>query len=400
MTILAGSGSSHHTDAYQAGQESAAGALAALAGYTPQLVIVFTTEHYDQAAVLQGIRASTRTIPLIGCCTGGLITAQGILERGVAVLALYGDDLEVALALEPDLSTRPAEAAQRVAEQLEDYLAPPTSHKRSTALIFTDGLTGGLTMDTAIDNVTTIFGPFCSLIGGAAGDNLQYHQTSLFVNERILGDSIALALLTTAAPIGIGVRHGWQPIGQPCVITRSTANVIYELDGRPALDVYRSLFPHSELTLQNFREFTRYHPIGFPQATGEFLVRLPLQANADGSIVCLGMLPEYAVMYIMQGDPVSLLTAAEAAAQQAMAALEGVPVAAAIVIDCVTRPPLLGSSTAAEIDRIRAIVGTDTPIIGMYSFGEIAADTGPVCFHNKTVVVGVIGKHESCKPGR
>ncbi len=393
MTILAGSGSSHHSDAYKAGQEAAASALAALAGYTPQLVIVFTTEHYDHAIALQGIRASTGTVPLIGCCTGGLITAQGILERGVAALALYGDDLEVALALEPDLSTRPAQAAQSVAEQLEDYLAPLSSPKHSTALIFTDGLTGALAMDTAIHHVATIFGPFCPLIGGAAGDNLQYQQTSLFVNERILGDSIALALLTTAAPIGIGVRHGWQPIGQPCVITRSMANVIYELDGRPALEVYRSLFPHSELTLENFREFTRYHPIGFPQATGEFLVRLPMQANADGSIVCVGMLPEYAVMYIMQGDPVSLLTAAEAAAQQAMTALQGVPVAAAIVIDCVTRPPLLGTRTADEIDHIRAIVGLETPIIGMYSFGEIAADTGPVCFHNKTVVVGVIGKH-------
>lgn len=392
MTILAGSGSSNLDDAYEAGRHAAAAAVAPLHGRTAGLALVFTTDDYDQAAVLRGCRAITGSTGLIGCCTGGLITRQGILSAGVAVLALAGDDLEVTLAMEPGLSARPALAAEGVAEQLEMRLPPHGSGKTGLALTFTDGLTGALAMDEAIQTATTVLGPLCPLFGGAAGDSLKYDRTSLFIDDQIANDAIAMALLSISAPIGIGVRHGWDAMGQQTVITRSAANVIYELDGRPALDAYRDLFPDQQITVENFREFTRYHPIGFPQANGEFLVRLPLDVSPDGSIACVGMLPSHAIAHIMRGDPESLLAAARLAARRAVAALEGQEPAAAIVIDCVTRPPLLGESTSAEICAIREVLGEQTPIIGMYSFGEIAADDGPVCFHNKTVAVCVIGR--------
>ncbi len=393
MTIIAGSGSSRHTEAYQAGRLAAEAAVAPLQGHVPRLIIVFTTEPFEQADVLRGIRAITGPAALIGGCSGGLMTAQGIDPAGVAVLALTGDDLEVALALEPGLSSRPHLTAERAAEQVEDYLAEQEgSNRQSTALLFTDGLTGMLAVDMALQSASAVLGPLCPIVGGAAGDNLHYKQTYLFADEQIESDAVALALLTSSAPIGIGVRHGWKPVGRRLVITRSSGNIIYEIDSRPALEIYRELFPQADITAETFREFTRYHPIGFPQLGEEFLIRLPLEVHPDGSIACAGTIPENAVAQIMVGSPDSLLDAAEAAATQAVAALAGSPIAAAIVIDCVTRPPLLGAEVGTELTRIQAIVGHDTPLIGMYSFGEVAADEGPVCFHNKTVVVCAIGK--------
>lgn len=392
MTIIAGSGSSRHTDAYQAGRLAAEAAVAPLQGRVPRLIIVFTTEPFEQTDVLRGIRAITGTAALIGGCSGGLMTAQGVDPAGVAVLALAGDDLEVALALEPGLSSQPHLTAERAAEQVEDHLAEEESNRQSTALLFTDGLTGMLAVDMALQSATAVLGPLCPIVGGAAGDNLHYQQTYLFADEQIADDAVALALLTSSAPIGIGVRHGWKPVGRRLVITRSSGNIIYEIDGRPALDIYRDLFPQANITEETFREFTRYHPIGFPQLGEEFMIRLPLEVHPDGSIACAGMIPENAIAQIMAGSPDSLLDAAEAAATQAVAALAGSPIAAAIVIDCVTRPPLLGVEVGTELTRIQAIVGQDTPLIGMYSFGEVAAAEGPVCFHNKTVVVCAIGK--------
>jgi hypothetical protein len=390
MSILAGVGSSTLTDSAAAGHSALQAALAHLGG-TPRLLIVFTTEDHDHSAVLAAMRTRTAGVALIGCCTGGLITAEGILPAGVAVLALGGVGLEVALAMAPGLSTTPTASAEQVAEQLEAALSPPVGQEHLT-LVFADGLTGSLAMDAAIQSAAAVLGPLCPLFGGAAGDNLNYGHTVLFANERIMSDALVAALISSTAPIGVGVRHGWRPASRRMAVTRSDGNLLYELDGRPALEIYRELLPEVTITAENFRTLSRFHPIGFVQANGEPLVRLPLAVTAEGALSCVGTLPSDTFAYIMEGDPESLLDAAAAAATQAMAGLGDHPPAAAIIINCVTRPPLLGDQSQTEVERIRAVLGAATPFIGMYSFGEIAAADGPPAFHNKTVAVCVLGR--------
>lgn len=394
MSILAGVGASAHTDSAMAGGSAAREALANL-GVAPRLLVVFTTEHYDHAVVLDAIRSATGTVPLLGCCTGGLIMPTGIMPMGVGLLALGGADFELALAIAPGLSTTPAASAETVAEALEAAQLDPAAERNNVALIFTDGLTGSLAMDAAIQSAAAVLGPLCPLFGGAAGDSLNYGHTVLFAGDRIMSDALVAAQISSAAPIGVGVRHGWRPASRRMAVTRSSGNLLYELDGRPALEIYRELLPNETITPDNFRMISRYHPIGFVQAGSEPLVRLPLAVTDDGALSCVGTLPGDAFAYIMEGNPGSLIEAAAVAAERAMAALEGKPPAVAIVINCVTRPPLLGDQSQAEIDRIRSVLGATTPFIGMYSFGEIAADDGPPAFHNKTVAVCVLGSSGS-----
>jgi hypothetical protein len=390
MSILAGVGASTLTDSTAAGHAAIHTALANLGG-SPRLVIVFTTEDYDHSAVLEVIRSTAGETALIGCCTGGLITPDGIMPAGVAVLALGGDGLELALAIAPGLSTTPVASAEQVAEQIEAELSPDASRQNLT-LVFADGLTGPLAMDSAIQSAAAVLGPLCPLFGGAAGDNLNYGHTVLFANDRILSDAIVAALISSEAPIGVGVRHGWRPASRRMAVTRSDGNLLYELDGRPAIAIYRELLPEVTITAENFRMISRFHPIGFVQARGEPLVRLPLAVTTEGALSCVGTLPGDSFAYIMEGDPESLLAAAAAAAEQAMLGIGNHPPAAAIIINCVTRPPLLGEQSQAEVERIREVLGAETPFIGMYSFGEIAAVDGPPAFHNKTVAVCVLGQ--------
>ncbi|NJP05051.1 MAG: GAF domain-containing protein [Chloroflexaceae bacterium] len=393
--IRAGSGASNSPDAADAGRCAAMEAIAALQHRPAQAALVFTTDQYDQTAVVRGVGEVVGSARIIGCCTGGLITNRGGMASGVAVLTLAGDDLEVLTAFAAGLCEQPAQTATRVTEPLLKAIPPTESEKRATVLLFTDGLTGGLSVDAALQHIADTLGPLCSLVGGAAGDNLAYDQTTLFVHDALGGDAIALMLLVSAVPVGIGVHHGWTPMGRHMVVTRSERNMIYELDGRTPLDMYRELLAPQEITPENFRTVTRYHPIGFPRANGECLVRLPLNVHPDGSIECIGMLPEHAIVHIMQGQPDSLRDAARYAARHAVAQLGGVAPAAAMVINCVTRPPLLEGEAEAELAAIREELGYDTPLIGMYSFGEFAADEGPVAFHNKTVAVYVIGQTDS-----
>jgi hypothetical protein len=392
MQILAGAGISTHQDAYAAGHAATRAALVPLESHPPRLVVIFTTDAYDGDAVLQGVRTQTGSAPLVGCCTGGLISVSGHHHQGVAVLALYAPDMTVSTALHDELSEQPMLAAERVTESLL-RTAPAHSQQPHTALVFADGLIGRRALDDALYTTSAILGPGCPLAGGAAGDSLKFVSTSLFADDQISSDALAVALVASSAPVGIGVRHGWQPMGPQFTVTHSEDNVLYELDGRPPLEVYRELFPQQTITAETFLSVTRFHPLGFQQDNQEYLIRLPQQANPDGSVVCAGIVPVGAVAHVMQGDAASLLHAAQQATQQAVAALHGQPPAAALIIDCVTRPPLLGEETDTEIARIRQELGPNIPFIGMYSFGEVASEeAGAVAFHNKTVVVYVIGQ--------
>ncbi|HEY1014367.1 MAG TPA: FIST N-terminal domain-containing protein [Herpetosiphonaceae bacterium] len=391
MTALAGSGTNQLNDAYQAGFAAAAQACEPLGGRQPTLVLAFTTDQYDQAEVVRGIRAATDGAALLGCCTGGIISAEGPSSSGVSVLALWSDAMEVTLAIEGGIQADPTAVAEAIAERIEPALPGAAGAANTVAIMLADGLTGSLT--EVVKQASNTLGPLCPLVGGGAGDNLKFLGTSQFVNDEVRSDAIAMALITSAAPVGIGVQHGWQPAGRALVVTRSEGNVVHEFDGRPAFTAYRELFPEAGLTEESFSAFVIDHPIGLPQVSGEYLIRDPLRVRPDGAIECVASVPENAVAHIMHGDPETLFAAAAAATKRALAGLGGGEPAAVVVFDCVSRLLMLGQDAATEIKVIRDVVGHDTPITGMFSFGEIAAaETGGTLLHNKTVVVYAIGR--------
>jgi len=123
------------------------------------------------------------------------------------------------------------------------------------------------------------------------------------------------------------------------------------------------------------------------------MVRDPISAQSDGALVFGSSVPEYVATRIMTGDRETVLEAAREAAVDAMHVLEGKRPLLALVFSCVTRLVYLGPAAQEEIAIIREVIGAETPMIGLSSFGEIAAqESSPANIHNKTVVVGVIGE--------
>ncbi|MBM7842582.1 FIST signal transduction protein [Herpetosiphon giganteus] len=386
MTTHAATGASQIEHSYNAGFAAAEQACSQLAPHSPTCLIAFTTDTYDQAAVVQGIRAASKQAPLIGCCAGGIISNAGTYTNGVVVLALTSDALKLDLGLVAGVKADPSKVADQLADQLEDALDQAAGSQ--AALVLVDGLAGTLT--DFVQHATAAFGPLCPMVGGGAGDSFQFKQTYQFVNDQVISDGAAVGVLQSPTPMGIGVQHGWEPAARGLVVTRSEGTIIYELDGRPAFAVYQELFP--DLTVENFGRFVIDHPIGLPQINGEFLIRDPLRTHPDGSIECIASVPKNVVAHIMHGSPETLFNAAQLATKRALAAIEGPP-AALIIFDCVSRLAMLGDEAATEVQRIREVAGLDVPVVGMFSFGEIAAaETGGALFHNKTVVVYAIGQ--------
>ena len=214
-------------------------------------------------------------------------------------------------------------------------------------------------------------------------------------NGRVLRDAVVAASLSSDAPLGIGVRHGWRKVGSPMVVTRSANNRVFHLDDRPALDVYLERLDAPEEAHQDPAAFTRFaltHPLGINRRSGEEQVRFVGEANfEDRSLGCIAEVPQGGLTWFMEGDEHSVLQATDAACRDALEALGGREPLGLLAFDCIARRGVLGEEgIEVEIGRVAELAG-GAPVAGFYTYGEIARTRGVSGFHNQTLVVLAVG---------
>src|SRR5439155_24970779 len=112
----------------------------------------------------------------------------------------------------------------------------PDDHPHRALLLLTDGLAGD--QQEIIRGAYGVLGAAVPLVGGCAGDDLEMTREFQLYDDEGLHGSVVAAGIASDAAIGIGVRHGWQRVGEPMLVTLSEGNRVYTLDDRPALDVY------------------------------------------------------------------------------------------------------------------------------------------------------------------
>jgi hypothetical protein len=386
-----GAGFSQLGNPLEAGRQAAEQAMKPLDGKKPDLVVLFSTTGLEPGQVLTGVRAMTGEAPLVGGCSTGVITSQGAFNSGVAVLALSSDEMQVLTDIVQDVAQDPARAGRALVRQLRARKggAYQLANELLLALV---AFQPGEVMVRVVLSAGDIGGPLCRLVGGAARDPSGQIERPVFLNGEAYQNAVGAALLLTPRPVGVGVRHGYRPISRPLVVTRSEESVIYELDGAPAFQAYVEQFPdRPELALESFGQFAMDYPVGLSQIGREYIIRDPFAARSDGALECGGPIPAHAVVQIMSGDQETMLQAAREAAAEAMQPLGGRRPLLAFVFSCVSRLEYLGPAAQEEVAVIREVVGSKTPLVGLFSFGEIAAQlNSPPNLHNKTVVVGVI----------
>lgn len=376
-------GWSQHPDAILAGKEAAENALNRLSSFKPALAIVFGSSWFNQVQLLQGVRSVFGTLPIAGESTAGEIVPRGPTSRSCAVLLLASDTLTCSLGLGKDLDRAPREAGQHAAFSATREL-PGSS--RAGFLVFGDGLSTNY--GEVVRGMRETLGTSFLIVGGLAGDDGRYVQTYQYCHQQVVSRSVVGVLLGGPIKLGVGLEHGFAPISKPRRITRAHANVLDELDDRPAASVYEEYFG-SDLVQRLRREDSRQvmaYPLGVQDETHErWLLRNVLSFGDDGSLACSGELREGAWLQVMIGQKELALEAARKAAREAVQSLSRV--GCVLVFDSAIRRKLLGTEqAAAEIAEIRKIIGMSTPLAGCYTYGEQAAET-----HIGSVLVVAIG---------
>ena len=392
--IKAGVGRSNNPDATKAGAEAAKQALSQT-GNKADLVIVFSTVAYDQEKMLEGVRSISKEIPLVGCSDSGEITTEGPVSKYVAVMAISADKMKFTIGVGKGVGADSHKAGAQVAKDVEKK----AEEDISLFVMLPEGLLGN--GSAIVRGVQEVLGKNFPIMGGSAGDDFAFKKTYQYYNDQVLTDAVVGVGLSGKVSWGVGVRHGWEPIGLPMKVTKAEGAKLIEVDNRPALSIYEDYFGKKaeELIKEPIARMAYTYPLGMSvEGSPEFLIRDVVIANEKGEITCAAEIPEGSEIRLMLGDYEKAIQAAKGAAENALTQLKGVSPKAIFIFNCVARYKLLGARIGEEIAAIQNVLGKDVPLIGFYTYGEqapLGGVLGPECFsvfHNETMALMVLGE--------
>lgn len=342
-------------------------------------VLIAEQERPDLGEVVSALRESD--VPFFGALFPGLILGSKSLERGALLIRMQS-------AREPLLVRGLDRAKFGVPELTEIAASVPGTH---TAVVFVDGLTANVSC--LLSELFGRLGNCVHYIGGGAGSLSLTQEPCVFTREGVFQDAAVIGFV----PLGstLGVRHGWSQFHGPVVATRAEGNVILELNWHNAFEVYRdalAAFVHEPITRFNIFQITKSFPFGIFKEGQEDVVRDPVAVGDNGELICVGEVPENAVLNVLNGDADSLIEAAMQAAEDCRAA-SGRRLHGALVVDCVSRTIFLAERFSEELEAVQGRLqelDAGLELWGMLSLGEISSHgEGYVEFFNKTIVTAV-----------
>jgi hypothetical protein len=322
---------------------------------------------------------------LLGCTTGGEIHGCDVLDESLSATAIHFDDTEISAA-ETDVAQGSFEAGR----SLGATLARPDL---KALFVLSDGTrTNGSDLVRGLRDAA---GPNVVLVGGLAGDGPNFGTTYVGLNgQPSPGKAAAIGFYGDKLNVGHGSAGGWDVFGPERRITKAKANVLYELDGKPALDLYkRYLGPEAaELPGSALLFPLRIYPADKPE---QAIVRTVVGIDEEArTMTFAGDMPEGHCAQLMRGNFDRLIQGAAHAAEQAQGLPQGERLA--ILVSCIGRKLLLGQRTREEVEAVQNVLGADTHLAGFYSYGEVSphAVTGSDELHNQTMTITTLSESD------
>ena len=340
----------------------------------------------DKDAPFAELRRAFPHSVLAGCSTAGEIAGAHVHDASVsvAITAFERTTLRAAHTASAGIADS-AGAGQRLAEALR---ADEQGQKLAAVFILSHGVNVNGT--ELVHGLAAHLPHSVHITGGLAGDDAKFENTWVLAHGApVSGVVSAVGLYGDALEVGVGVNGGWQDFGPERLITRAEGAVLYELDGRPALDLYKEF-------LGDFAAELPGSGLLFPLSvtrrgtTAPPVVRTLLGIDESArALIFAGDIPQGSVARLMRTTNEQLVQAASAAVDPASGALGGTGPALVVSVSCVGRRLLLGERTDEETEAVLEGVPEGSAHVGFYSNGEIASAVlgAPSELHNQTITV-------------
>jgi len=257
----------------------------------------------------------------------------------------------------------------------------------STAIVLVDGLSAK--MKELTDTVYNKIGKHVNYIGGGAGFYDLKHRPCIFDNNGIYSDVLYICIVKER--VALAVEHGWNKFRGPFNVTKSHGNILSELDGENAFEVYKDMIEDVlgiRLSPEGFFIYAKDHPFGILQENQlDVLVRDPIFINEDNEIVCVAGIPQDSKLYVLQGNTTTLLDSSIHISNRCLknAPAQYIP----LLFDCISRAMFLEDKFDKELSNIQQRL--KYMVEGALSIGEIASgDNGELLIHNKSTILGLL----------
>jgi len=322
---------------------------------------------------------------ILGCSTGGEIHGTDVLDESLSVTTMGFDRTRLKSA---EAAVANAAGSYDAGMAIGKALASPGL---KTIFLLSDGTR--VNGSELIRGIRACIGDDVVITGGLAGDGPRFGTTYVGLNSAPApGRIAAVGFYGSAIEVGHGSAGGWDVFGPERHITRSKGNVLYELDGKPALDLYKHYLgddakglPGSALLFP-----LKVFP---PSRPDEALTRTVVAIDeAERAMTFAGDMPEGYSAQLMRGNFDRLVEGAADAAHQAAFDLDGDGVA--ILVSCIGRKLLLGQRICEEVEAVKDVFGKGIALAGFYSYGEVSPHAATQCaeLHNQTMTITVFGE--------
>ncbi|EUJ10077.1 hypothetical protein Meth11DRAFT_0888 [Methylophilaceae bacterium 11] len=359
---------------------------------TANLVLAFSSvKRFSEGKLQSYLKARYPTAQVIGCTTSGEINANGVFDDSIQITAIMWEKVVQRVAQTKMSGMQNSfETAALLGKQLKD-------NTLKALLVISDGL--NVNGSELLKGFQSVLGEV-PIIGGLAGDGGAFVKTLQIFNETVSdGMIIAVGLYGDSLIVSSGALGGWKPYGPPRKITKSEKNIVYEMDGKPALPLYRMYIGEA---------FSKGLPgtgLKFPLAIIEEgkrdveKIRTLLAVNADNnSLTFAGNVEEGETVRLCQTNHDRLVEGAGAAAELVMDGLgenKTNQTGLALCVSCVGRKGVMAEQVVDEVKQVQLILGAKTNITGFYSYGELAPrpNTSDSVLHNQTMTIGYLSEN-------
>jgi len=341
------------------------------------LVLVFADDIFFQSEICHAeLRSLFPLAIIVGCSSSGSIKGVQISDGDVVATIVKLEHSRVQLASVDVLPG--ANARESGMRLMADLAAPDLRH----VFVLSDGLqVNGSELALGLNQAGI------PVTGGLAGDGTRFGKTWVMANAPARGGCIAALGFYGDITVRSGCLAGWEEFGAERVVTKSAGNVVFEIDGQHALELYKKYLGDqaNELPASGLR-----FPLSIQANKSDKAVIRTLLAvdEAAQSLTFAGDVPQGYLCKLMRTNLDNLIDSAGLAAEAARSATSGAT-GLCLVVSCVGRRLVMGQLTEEELEIVQEKLGSSTSITGFYSYGELApfSDIVQCQLHNQTMTL-------------
>ncbi|MDX6183454.1 FIST C-terminal domain-containing protein [Flavobacterium sp. Fl-77] len=351
------------------------------------LVLVFANRmQLELPEVIDAIRKEFPYEHLVFGSTAGEILDANVFDDSIVVTAIEFE--KSTFAIKTDNIFNHNKDANALGQSLYEQI--PKENLKHLFVLSEGSFVNGSSLIDGLENSIQNKVP---ISGGMCGDDAKFEKTLASYKENPKeGEVVLIGFYGETLEISFSSFGGWSSFGPERIITRSEANVLYEIDGQPALDLYKKYLGDKANQLP---QASLLYPLNVtPEGKSQAVVRTILNINnQDQSMILAGDAPENAKVQLMMA---SVDAIAEGASQAAMLAMQNRinHPQLALLVSCVGRKLVMNQRVEEEIERVQEIIGNEVAITGFYSYGEMAPfSENTFCeLHNQTMTLTLISE--------